>query len=81
MNQHTEIVLLSPSQLENLITQVVERVQNQAKPEKEEKYLSTKEVQELLKISRSTLHSYIKQGKLRPIRIRRKLLFKKSDLI
>ncbi len=84
MNQinPVEIIILTPPQLETLISQVFEKARSQPETKEEEAvFLEMKEVQKFLKVGRTTIHNYIKTGKLRPVRIGRKLLFKKSDLL
>lgn len=82
--QHTqnELIILTPAQMQNLVSQIIEETKNTHKqPVPEDEYLSSKEVQKFLKIGHSTLHRFINSGKLKPTRFGRKLLFKKSDLL
>lgn len=78
----SEVVILTSTQLKNLVSQIIEEAKNQPKPEKEEEiYLTTAEAQKFLKVGRSTIHRYIRIGKLKPVRFGRKLLFRKSELL
>lgn len=78
----SEVVILTSTQLKNLVSQIIEEAKNQPKPEKEEEvYLTTAEAQKFLKVGRSTIHNYINSGKLKPVRFGRKLLFRKSELL
>ncbi|MCZ7610640.1 MAG: helix-turn-helix domain-containing protein [Ignavibacterium sp.] len=80
--QPSELIILTPGQMKNLVSQIIEETKNHPKPEKEEQiYLTSKEVQKFLNIGHSTMHRFINEGKLSPVRFGRKLLFKKSDLI
>ena len=77
-----ELIILTPAQLKNLVSQIISETTNIPKPEKEEEvYLTSKEAQEFLKIGHSTIHRFINIGKLKPVRFGRKLLFKKSELL
>lgn len=83
-NQKSELVILTPGQLKQLVRQVISETANNksgAADNEEEKFLSAKEAQEFLKIGHSTLHRFINTGKLKPVRFGRKLLFRKSDLL
>ena len=77
----SQIVILTPEQIKNLVSQVVEETKNLSQEPKEEELLTSKEVQKILKVTNSTMHRYINEGKLKPIRYGRKLLFKKSEII
>lgn len=77
-----ELVVLTTGQIKNLISQIIAETTNNPQPEKEEQiYLTSREVQKFLNIGHSTMHRFINEGKLKPVRFGRKLLFKKSDLI
>jgi excisionase family DNA binding protein len=81
-SQKSEIVILTQAQLKNLVSQIISETKNNVAPESEsEVYLSAKEAQQFLKIGHSTLHRFINDGRLQPVRLGRKLLFKKSDLL
>lgn len=79
------VILLTPEQLKHLLNDVLIQNQKTPTPIKEESlddiYLTNKEVQRLLNISHVTVFDWINKGKLKPVRIGRKLLFKKADLI
>lgn len=77
-----EIIVLTPAQIKNLVSQIIAETKNNPQPEKEEQvYLTSKETQEFLNIGNSTMHRFINEGKLKPKRFGRKLLFLKSDLL
>jgi excisionase family DNA binding protein len=80
-SQQNEIVVLTSGQLKNLVSQIIAEFKNTAAPISEDEFLSSKEVQQFLKIGHSTLHRFINDGRLQPVRLGRKLLFKKSDLL
>lgn len=48
--------------------------------EQNETYLTTKEVVALLKISRTTLHHWRKDGKIEPKKVGHTVRYKKSDI-
>ena len=77
----SQIVILTPEQIKNLVSQVIEETKNLPQEPKEEELLTSKEVLKILKVTNSTMHRYINEGKLKPIRYGRKLLFKKSEII
>lgn len=78
----SELVILTTNQLKNLVSQIIAESNNSPKqPAPEDEYLSSKELQKFLKIGHSTVHRFINNGKLKPVRFGRKLLFKKSDLL
>jgi len=45
-----------------------------------EKLFTTKEVMEMLKISRATLYRYIEKGWLKPVKLGRKTMFTEEEL-
>lgn len=79
------IVLTTPDQLKSIIAEVIKEHSSEIPTTKsdilEEIYLSNKEVQRLLNISHVTVFDWINKGKLNPVRMGKKLLFKKSDLV
>ncbi len=82
MQTENELVVLTTTQLKNLVSQIIEETKtNHENPKTEDGYLSSKEAQEFLHIGHSTMHRFINEGKLKPIRFGRRLLFKKSELI
>lgn len=78
-----ELVVLSKDQLINLITQSISqaKAESDKSQEAEKVFLTSRELQEFLNIGHSTMHRYINEGKLRPKRLGRKLLFDKSEVI
>ena len=80
--QPNELIILTSDQVKNLVSQIIAETKNSPKPEKEEEiYLTAKELQQFLKIGHSTMHRFMNNGKLKPVRFGRRLLFKKSDLL
>jgi len=76
------IYLISKDQYDHLKTQlelILKRL-NYDSLERESKWLSTKETQELLKISQTTLWQYRKDGKIKASRIDKKLYFNREDI-
>lgn len=81
-NTLNQFAILTPEQIKNLVTQIIEETKNTTKEQNQsDELLTSKEVQKILKVNNSTMHRYINEGKLKPIRFGRKLLFKKSELI
>jgi len=77
-----QIAILTPAQIKRIVEQVIWEAKNLPKePKEEEDLLTSKEIQKLLNIGNSTMHRYINEGKLKPIRYGRKLLFKKSEIM
>jgi excisionase family DNA binding protein len=85
--QQIQITNMSPEELKELVKECIkESISKQEEPKtgkekNEEQFLSVKEVQELLKISKVTIHSWKKKGKIKPHSIGRKIFFKKSQII
>lgn len=44
-------------------------------------YMTTSEVAEYLRLSRSTILAYVKEGKLKPGNTNRKFIFRREDVI
>jgi excisionase family DNA binding protein len=76
-----QIAILTPAQIKRIVKQVIWEAKNLPQEPKEEELLTSKEIQKLLNIGNSTMHRYINEGKLKPIRYGRKLLFKKSEVL
>lgn len=78
-----QVAILTEDQLKTLLQEVAEQAAKNVlpKPQDEEVYLSSAEVQNFLKIKHTTMHRLINEGKLKPFRLGRRLLFKKADLI
>jgi excisionase family DNA binding protein len=83
--QTIQITQLSPEQFEETINKAVrsqiEILRRDISPKSEPiVYLTRKEVSDLLKIQLSTLHSWVKKGKLKPYGIGNRVYFKKSEI-
>ena len=82
-NTSSELAILTKSQLLDLIILGIAQSKDEAsqsdKPEKV--FLTSKELQAFLNIKHSTMHRYINEGKLKPKRLGRKLLFDISEVI
>lgn len=83
MKNSTLIHDVTPDQ----ITSLFEGLQNQLKelksnfePKQPTEYLTRNEVAELLKCDLSTLHNWVKKGKLIPYGIGNRIYFKRSDI-
>jgi excisionase family DNA binding protein len=83
MTNQTLIHNVTPEQ----ITSLFEGLQNQIKelnqkfePKQPTEYLTRNEVSELLKCDLSTLHNWVKKGKLIPFSIGNRIYFKRSDI-
>jgi len=82
-NTSNELAILTKNQLIELIAQSISQAKAEINQpnEAEKNFLTSKEVQEFLNIKHSTMHRYINEGKLKPKRLGRKLLFDKSEII
>lgn len=83
---HTnQVVSLNLNDLEFLIEKVVRRtihpVREFSETTRDNEVLTTKEVLSLLKISTYTLYALRESGRLRPIRIGSKMLYRRSDVM
>ena len=84
MNKHATILHeVSPEQ----ITSLLEGLQNQIKELKKDfepktpiEYLTRNEVSGLLKCDLSTIHNWVKKGKLKPYGIGHRIFFKRTDI-
>jgi excisionase family DNA binding protein len=83
MTQSTILREVSPEQ----ITSMFEGLQNQLlelkasfQPKQPTEYLTRNEVSELLKCDLSTLHNWVKKGKLTAYGIGSRIYFKRSDI-
>lgn len=84
MKEAIQFISVTPEQLKHSILKGVdERLQNLEKhfqPKEPEAYLTRKEVCELLKVDLSTLHNWKHKGKLNPVAIGGRVLYKRSDI-
>ena len=78
----TQIEGVSATELIEHIKEVVKELIPVQQPQpKEDKYLTRKEVCDLLKISVVTVHNWTKKGILNPLKIGNRLRFKESDVL
>lgn len=68
------------SRIENIIEKKLEEKLALLKPSKEWRYMSRKEVAELLKISLPTVHTWMKEGLIPSYRIGNRILFKSNEV-
>lgn len=73
---------ISPEDFKQLISDAVEEkfIKYQPQAIKDKKYLTRKEVKELLKISLPTLNEYTKTGKLKGYRIGGRILYRTDEI-
>ncbi|WP_226334420.1 helix-turn-helix domain-containing protein [Echinicola marina] len=57
-----------------------QELKKEFKPDQPEEYLSRKEVADMLKIELSTLHNWVKKGKLQSYGIGNRVYFLRSDI-
>lgn len=79
------LILITPDQLREIISselakQLSQMPIQQKKDEAESEYLTVKEVGKLLSVSRVTLNTWGKNGKLKPVSMGRNLRYRKSDV-
>jgi len=80
-----QTVMLNPfaamiEQLNRIEEAIAEIKKQQAQPAPQEKFMSAKEVEQLLRISPPTRIALAKSGRLIPKRLGRKLLYPESDV-
>lgn len=81
METSTILHNVTPETLQELIRITIrEEIENINPPKDELKYLTRREVCDLLKISLPTLHNYVHDGKLKGHRIGRRVLFSEQDI-
>lgn len=82
--QTVQLISITPEQLQNAILQGVksqiEDLKKTFQPKEPEIYLTRKEVSELLKVDYSTLHNWKHKGKLCPLAIGGRVLYKRTDI-
>lgn len=74
-NLSLPIVMVSASDLEEVVRGILEDVISASKDEKDETLLSVKQASALLGVNRSTLWAWEKNGYLKPIRVGRKVRY------
>jgi excisionase family DNA binding protein len=81
----TELISITPEQLQGLIKEAVQTELAKQQPSENEaendKLLSQKEAASYLKVTEVTLHHWKKAGKVKFKRIGHRILFRKGDLI
>lgn len=84
MLPQVQLIGITPDQLQNAILQGVknqiDELKKEFQPKKPETYLTRKETAELLKVDYSTLHNWKHKGKLNPVAIGGRVLYKRSDI-
>ena len=82
--QQIQLVGISPQQLQDAISQDVksqlEELKKSFEPKPPTEYLTRAEVAELLKIDLSTVHNWIKSGRLKAYGKGGKVFFKRSEI-
>ena len=68
-------MMVSASDLEEVVRGILEEVISASKDEKDETLLSVKQASALLGVNRSTLWSWEKTGYLKPLRVGRKVMY------
>lgn len=78
-----ELAVLTKNQLIELIAESISqaKAESDTPQEAEKLFLTSRELQEFLSISHSSMHRFINEGKLKPKRLGRKLLFDKNEII
>ena len=72
------LVNLSDEELVEFVREIRKRFEGKPIPQKE--YLTNKQLCELLNVCRSTLWRWEKEGVVKPIRIRGRVMFARSDI-
>ena len=82
--QQIQLIGITAEQLQNAIIEGVNNRLNDFKqhfePKTPETYLTRKETAELLKVDLSSLHNWKHKGKLNPVAIGGRVLYKRSDI-
>lgn len=80
----TQVHGVSPEQLSKIIKEIFkiefEKISNEIQPVRIKKYLTRKEVSEMLNVNLSTIHIWCKQGRLKPLGIGKRVLFLAEDI-
>ena len=84
MTMNVQIIQTTPQELEELISKLLEKyteeIKESVKPKEKNKYLTQREVGNLLKVSRSTVYLWTKSGKLKTYSIERKMYYKRKEV-
>ncbi len=76
-NMSSPIYMVSSTDLENVVRDILEEVVSASNRKKDETLLSASQASALLNVNRSTLWSWEKKGYLKPVRIGRKVRYPK----
>jgi excisionase family DNA binding protein len=71
---------IEPEGLKTLIAEAVSKALTAAKPKPQDNYLTRFEVASKLHVSLPTVDKYIRDGKVKAVRVGRRLLFLESEL-
>lgn len=84
----SEIILTTPEQLRNIVSSAVENALRNARDKQHEtlkpatdEYLNQEQAAKFLGLSITTVWKFCKTGRLKPVRIGKRKLFRKSDLL
>ncbi len=79
----TVLVTMTPADLSAFANEIVARIlpQQSSNPVMEDELLTRQGVMEYLGIKSTTLWAWTKMGLLTPVKIRRKCLYRKSDIL
>lgn len=82
--QQVQFIQTSPEQLQqsfaDLLRGEIEALKKEFQPKEPTQYLTRTEVAEMLQIDLSTLHSWVKKGKLKSYGIGHRVYFKRSEV-
>ncbi len=83
--QHSSTLIhnLTPEQIESLfkgIQKQLNEIKENFQPKVPDEYLTRNELAALLKVDLSTIHNWVKKGKLIPLGIGSRVYFKRSDI-
>lgn len=74
------ILQLSGSSKQEFASYIVESINNKILSEKQDKFLTRRELSEMLAISYGTIHAWQKKGILKPYKLGNRVYFKYSDV-
>lgn len=82
--QQISVISVTPEQLQNAILEGVkvqiEQLKKEYQPKESTQYLTRNEVKELLNVDLSTIHNWVKRGKLRAYGIGSRVYFKRHEV-
>ena len=83
-NSITQLHGISPEELfksfTNILKREVEALKMEFQPKEPPKYYTRKEVAQMLKVNLSTLHTWTKEGRLKPYGIGGRVYFLRTDI-